>query len=455
MVVTYWWECLYQKEARGEIFLKTAYVSATIVTLNEKNEVLKNGYIIVEDGQIIEVQSGELSSEKQVDQVIDLHGKWVLPGLVNTHTHVLMSILRGIGDDMLLKPWLETRIWPLESQFTPELAVASTELGLLEMVKSGTTAFSDMFNPIGVNQDSIMEAVRKSGMRAAVSRTLFSFGTKEDEKKAIHEAEKYVKRYYNKDGMLTTMVAPHSPYACSTEMLEECARIAVENKTMVHIHLSETEREVQDIEAQYGKRPVEYAASCGLFQRPTVIAHGVVLNENEHAFLAEHDVRVAHNPISNLKLGSGIADVRAMLESGIKVGIATDSVASNNNLDMFEEMRIATLLQKGIHKDATVLPVETVLSLATKGAADVIGMKQTGSLEAGNCADFITIDPSNKPHLQPSEEVLSHLVYAASGKDVSDVVINGKHIVWNGECKTLDEERIIFEASRYKRGLVM
>ncbi|MFD0771348.1 bifunctional S-methyl-5'-thioadenosine deaminase/S-adenosylhomocysteine deaminase [Bacillus sp. CGMCC 1.60114] len=435
--------------------MKTAYVSATIVTLNEKNEVLKNGYIIVEDGQIIEVQSGELPKEKQVDQVIDLHGKWVLPGLVNTHTHVLMSILRGIGDDMLLKPWLETRIWPLESQFTPELAVASTELGLLEMVKSGTTAFSDMFNPIGVDQDSIMEAVRKSGMRAAVSRTLFSFGTKEDEKKAIHEAEKYVKRYWNEDGMLTTMVAPHSPYACTTEMLEECARIAVENKAMVHIHLSETEREVQDIEAQYGKRPVEYVADCGLFQRPTVIAHGVVLNENERTFLAQNDVRVAHNPISNLKLGSGIADIRAMLESGMKVGIATDSVASNNNLDMFEEMRIATLLQKGIHKDATTLPVETVLSLATKGAADVIGMKQIGSLEVGKCADFITIDPSKKPHLQPAEEVLSHLVYAASGKDVSDVVINGKHIVWNGECKTLDEERIIFEASRYKRGLVM
>lgn len=435
--------------------MKIAYVSATIVTLNEKNEVLKDGYIIVEDGQIIEVQSGELPSEKQVDQVIDFHGKWVLPGLVNTHTHVLMSILRGIGDDMLLKPWLETRIWPLESQFTPELAVASTELGLLEMVKSGTTAFSDMFNPIGVDQDSIMEAVRKSGMRAAVSRTLFSFGTKEDEKKAIHEAEKYVKRYYNKGGMLTTMVAPHSPYACSTEMLEECARIAVENKTMVHIHLSETEREVQDIEAQYGKRPVEYVASCGLFQTATVIAHGVVLNENERAFLAQNDVRVAHNPISNLKLGSGIANVRAMLESGIKVGIATDSVASNNNLDMFEEMRIATLLQKGLHKDATALPVETLLSLATKTAADVIGMEQTGSLEVGKCADFITIDPSNKPHLQPAEEVLSHLVYAASGKDVSDVVINGEHIVWNGECKMLDEERIIFEASRYKRGLVM
>lgn len=438
---------------KGEILLKTAYVSATIVTMNEQNEVIENGYIIVENDQIIDVNSGEFANDFEVDEVIDMKGKWVLPGLVNTHTHVVMSLLRGIGDDMLLQPWLETRIWPLESQFTPQIAVASTELGLLEMVKSGTTTFSDMFNPIGVDQDAIMETVSSSGMRAAVSRTLFSFGTKEDEKKAIEEAEKYVKRYYNESGMLTTMVAPHSPYTCSTEMLEECARIAVENQTMVHIHLSETEREVRDIEAQYGKRPVEYAASCGLFKRPTVIAHGVVLNENERAFLAEHDVRVAHNPNSNLKLGSGIANVKAMLEAGMKVGIATDSVASNNNLDMFEEMRIATLLQKGIHQDATALPVETALSLATKGAAEVIGMKQTGSLEVGKCADFITIDPSNKPHLQPADEVLSHLVYAASGKDISDVIINGKRVVWNGECKTLDEERIIFEASRYKRGL--
>lgn len=438
---------------KGEILLKTTYVNATIVTMNEQNEVIENGYIIVENDQIIDVKSGEFANDFEVDEVIDMKGKWVLPGLVNTHTHVVMSLLRGIGDDMLLQPWLETRIWPLESQFTPQIAVASTELGLLEMVKSGTTSFSDMFNPIGVDQDVIMETVSRSGMRATVSRTLFSFGTKEDEKKAIEEAEKYVKRYYNESGMLTTMVAPHSPYTCSTELLEECARIAVENQTMVHIHLSETEREVRDIEAQYGKRPVEYAASCGLFKRPTVIAHGVVLNDNERAFLAEHDVRVAHNPNSNLKLGSGIANVKAMLEAGIKVGIATDSVASNNNLDMFEEMRIATLLQKGIHQDATALPVETALTLATKGAAEVIGMKQTGSLEVEKCADFITIDPSNKPHLQPADEVLSHLVYAASGKDISDVIINGKRVVWNGECKTLDEERIIFEASRYKRGL--
>ncbi|WP_141539295.1 bifunctional S-methyl-5'-thioadenosine deaminase/S-adenosylhomocysteine deaminase [Bacillus cereus] len=438
---------------KGEILLKTTYVNATIVTMNEQNEVIENGYIIVENDQIIDVNSGEFANDFEVDEVIDMKGKWVLPGLVNTHTHVVMSLLRGIGDDMLLQPWLETRIWPLESQFTPELAVASTELGLLEMVKSGTTSFSDMFNPIGVDQDAIMETVLNSGMRAAVSRTLFSFGTKDDEKKAIEEAEKYVKRYYKESGMLTTMVAPHSPYTCSTELLEECARIAVENQTMVHIHLSETEREVRDIEAQYGKRPVEYAASCGLFKRPTVIAHGVVLNDDERTFLAEHDVRVAHNPNSNLKLGSGIANVKAMLEAGIKVGIATDSVASNNNLDMFEEMRIATLLQKGIHQDATALPVETALSLATKGAAEVIGMKQTGSLEVGKCADFITIDPSKKPHLQPADEVLSHLVYTASGKDISDVIINGKRVVWNGECKTLDEERIIFEASRYKRGL--
>ncbi|MGE7889045.1 bifunctional S-methyl-5'-thioadenosine deaminase/S-adenosylhomocysteine deaminase [Bacillus cereus] len=438
---------------KGEILLKTTYVNATIVTMNEQNEVIENGYIIVENDQIIDVNSGEFANDFEVDEVIDMKGKWVLPGLVNTHTHVVMSLLRGIGDDMLLQPWLETRIWPLESQFTPELAVASTELGLLEMVKSGTTSFSDMFNPIGVDQDAIMETVLNSGMRAAVSRTLFSFGTKDDEKKAIEEAEKYVKRYYKESGMLTTMVAPHSPYTCSIELLEECARIAVENQTMVHIHLSETEREVRDIEAQYGKRPVEYAASCGLFKRPTVIAHGVVLNDDERTFLAEHDVRVAHNPNSNLKLGSGIANVKAMLEAGIKVGIATDSVASNNNLDMFEEMRIATLLQKGIHQDATALPVETALSLATKGAAEVIGMKQTGSLEVGKCADFITIDPSKKPHLQPADEVLSHLVYAASGKDISDVIINGKRVVWNGECKTLDEERIIFEASRYKRGL--
>lgn len=431
--------------------MKTVYINGTIVTMNDKNEVLKNGYIVIEKDKILEVGKGTPSFK--IDKKIDLNGKWVLPGLVNTHTHVVMTILRGIGDDMLLQPWLETRIWPLERQFTPELAASSTELGLLEMVKSGTTTFSDMFNPIGIDSDLIFETVQKSGMRAAVSPTFFSFGTKEEQSHTIQETEAFIKRYHNKNGRVTTMVAPHSTYTCSPEMLEECARIASENQAMIHIHVSENVYEVQEIEKQYGARPVEHAARHGLFHQPTIMAHGVVLNKDERAFLAECDARVAHNPNSNLKLGSGIADVHAMLQSGIKVGIATDSVASNNNLDMFEEMRIAALLQKGLHQNATVMPVETTLSLATKTGAKAIGMLDVGSIEAGKCADFITIDPTNKPHLQPAEEVLSHLVYAASGKDVSDVIIAGEKIVSDGNCLTLDEERIIHEAAHFKQKL--
>ncbi|WP_413375052.1 amidohydrolase family protein [Alkalihalobacillus sp. 1P02AB] len=429
--------------------MKTAYINAKFFTMNLNNEVFENGLMIVEDQVISYIGSYTSAQLTDVNQVVDLLGKWVMPGLVNTHSHIVMTILRGIGDDMLLKPWLNEKIWPLEKQFTTEMASISTLLGVLEMLKSGTTTFSDMFNPVGLDGDQLMAVLGDSGIRGAFSHTIFSLGTKSQQRENLITAENFAKKYKSyADGRLTTMVAPHSPYTCTFEALEESARIAKENNVMVHIHLSETDGEIEEINQKYGVRPVEHVRRSGLFDQPTVIAHGVILNDEERGLLKEYEVRVAHNPISNLKLGSGVADVVKLLEAGIKVGIATDGVASNNNFDMFEEVRTAALLQKGLYKDATKLPAETVLSLATRVGAEAIGMSHVGSLETKKHADFITINPVDKPHLQPLSEAYSHLLYAANGRDVCDVFIGGKQVVKDRQCLTIDEERIIAEVNR-------
>ncbi|WP_336511533.1 amidohydrolase family protein [Alteribacter salitolerans] len=434
--------------------MKTAYINGLFFTVNDNYDVYENGMLVVEGKLITYIGEYDQQEREKADEVVDLHGKWVLPGLVNTHSHIVMTILRGIGDDMLLKPWLERKIWPLEQQFTPEIGKTSALLGVLEMLKSGTTTFSDMFNPTGIDSDAIMEALSETGIRGAFSHTVFSFGSEGEQRQNLREAERFAKTYRNvADGRLTTMVAPHSPYTCSPQALEECARIAREYGVMAHIHVSETEGEIEEIVSRYGARPVEHISRTGLFNGPAVMAHGVVLNDEEREFLREKDVRVAHNPVSNLKLGSGVADVAGLLDAGIKVGIATDGVASNNNFDMFEEMRITALLQKGTRKNTTILPTETVLRLATKTGAQVLGMNHTGSLEKGKQADFITIDPADKPHLQPVSEAKSHLLYAAGGRDVSDVFIDGRQIVKNGECLTIDEERIISEINRLRKTL--
>lgn len=435
--------------------MKTVYINATFFTMDNENRIFENGMMVVQEQSISYIGERDEKLLANADQVVDLAGKWVMPGLVNTHSHILMTLLRGIGDDMLLKPWLETKIWPIEKQFTTEIASVSAQLGLLEMLKSGTTSFSDMFNPNGIDPNILMETIAETGIRGAFSYSIFSFGTEQEQKMNLKGAEQFSKDYKTfADGRLTTMVAPHSPYACTPEALIESARIAKENDLMIHIHVSETDYEILDIETRYGNRPVEHLRKLGIFDQKTVMAHGVVLNDEERAILKEYDVRVAHNPISNLKLGSGIADVVSLLDAGIKVGIATDSTASNNNLDMFEEVRTAALLQKGIYKDATKFSAQTALTMATRGGAEVIRMGHTGSLETNKKADFITIYPYNKEHLQPINAAYSHLLYSARGSDVCDVYIDGKTIVKDGKCLTIDEEKVIAESNRLLNKLI-
>ena len=410
-----------------------------IVTCDQDFPVYLDGILAIKETQIVYVGQENQEILKQADQIIDYQGAWIMPGLVNCHTHSAMTGLRGIRDDSNLHEWLEDYIWPAEAEFTPEMTTKAVKEALTEMLQSGTTTFNDMYNPNGVDIEKIYEAVKASKMRCYFSPTLFSSDV-ETTAETIARTRvviKTIKGY--QDPNFKVMVAPHSPYSCSRDLLEASLELAKEENISLHIHVAETQEESGIILKRYGKRPLAFLDDLGYLDHQAVFAHGVELNEAEIERLADSQVAIAHNPISNLKLASGIAPVVQLQKAGVAVGIATDSVASNNNLDMFEEGRTAALLQKMKSGDASQFPIETALKALTIEGAKVLGMEdEIGSLEVGKQADFLVIQPQGKIHLQPQENMLSHLVYAVKSSDVDDVYIAGEQVVKNGQVLTVN-----------------
>ena len=410
-----------------------------IVTCDQDFHVYLDGILAVKESQIVYVGQENQEILKQANQIIDYQGAWIMPSLVNCHTHSAMTGLRGIRDDSNLHEWLEDYIWPAEAEFTPEMTTKAVKEALTEMLQSGTTTFNDMYNPNGVEIEKIYEAVKASKMRCYISPTLFSSDvetTDETVAKTRAVIEK-IKGYQDRN--FKVMVAPHSPYSCSRELLEASLELAKEEDIPLHIHVAETKEESGIILKRYGKRPIAFLDELGYLDHQAVFAHGVELNEAEITRLADSQVAIAHNPISNLKLASGIAPIIQLQKAGVPVGIATDSVASNNNLDMFEEGRTAALLQKMKSGDASQFPIETALKALTIEAAKVLGMEdEIGSLEVGKQADFLVIQPQGKIHLQPQENMLSHLVYAVKSSDVDHVYIAGEQVVKDGQVLTVN-----------------
>ena len=405
-----------------------------IVTCDQDFHVYLDGILAVKESQIVYVGQENQEILKQADQIIDYQGAWIMPGLVNCHTHSAMTGLRGIRDDSNLHEWLEDYIWPAEAEFTPEMTTKAVKEALTEMLQSGTTTFNDMYNPNGVEIEKIYEVLKASKMRCYFSPTLFSSDVEmTDETIARTSAViETIKGY--QDPNFKVMVAPHSPYSCSRELLEASLNLAKKEDIPLHIHVAETQEESGIILKRYGKRSIAFLDELGYLDHQAVFAHGVELNEAEITRLADSQVAIAHNPISNLKLASGIAPVVQLQQAGVPVGIATDSVASNNNLDMFEEGRTAALLQKMKSGDASQFPIETALKALTIEGAKVLGMEdEIGSLEVGKQADFLVIQPQGKIHLQPQENMLSHLVYAVKSSDVDDVYIAGEQVVRAGK----------------------
>ena len=410
-----------------------------IVTCDQDFHVYLDGILAIKESQIVYVGQEKQEILDQAEQLIDYQGAWIMPGLVNCHTHSAMTGLRGIRDDSNLHEWLEDYIWPAEAEFTPEMTTKAVKEALTEMLQSGTTTFNDMYNPNGIEIEKIYDAVKASKMRCYFSPTLFSSDveTTDETIARMRAVIETIKGY--QDPNFKVMVAPHSPYSCSRELLEASLELAKEEDIPLHIHVAETKEESGIILKRYGKRPLAFLDELGYLDHQAVFAHGVELNEAEITRLADSQVAIAHNPISNLKLASGIAPVVQLQQAGVAVGIATDSVASNNNLDMFEEGRTAALLQKMKSGDASQFSIETALKALTIEGAKVLGMEdEIGSLEVGKQADFLVIQPQGKIHLQPQENMLSHLVYAVKSSDVDHVYIAGEQVVKDGQVLTVN-----------------
>ncbi|MET3289469.1 UNVERIFIED_CONTAM: 5-methylthioadenosine/S-adenosylhomocysteine deaminase [Brevibacillus sp. OAP136] len=424
--------------------MKTIVIHGTVLTVNVQNEVIFDGAIAYENGKLTYVgpTPTDLGS---YDEVIDAKGKYIMPGLVNTHGHLGMSLLRGYSDDTPLQQWLEEKMWPLEGQFTGEHVKWGSSLSIIEMIRTGTTTFVDMYD----HMDEVAKLVVETGQRAALCRGMIGLCSEEERKQKLADSVAFSREWHNQaDGRITVMMAPHAPYTCSPEFIQQILDKAEELNLPMHIHMSETQWEVAQNVQDYGVRPVAHLENLGVFNRPTLVAHAVHLTDEEIDILAKYDVKVSHNIVSNLKLASGVAPVPKMLEKGVSVSLGTDSTASNNNLNLFEELKLAAILHKGVTFDPIVVPAEVALRMATINGADGVFQKdQLGSLEVGKAADFIMLD-ANQAHYHPAHNPISHVVYAGNGRDVTDTVVAGKFLMRNRELLTIDEERAIFEANR-------
>lgn len=417
---------------------KIVITDGFFLTLKEQCPVLEGSMIIEEDRIIYIGENPSPQDLERADEIISGIGKLFMPGLVNTHGHAAMSLLRGYGDDLALQVWLEQKMWPMEAKFTSQDVYWATLLSIIEMMKSGTTAFVDMYD----HMDLVAKAVEESGMRGCLTRGVIGLCPKEVQDQKLAEAARFARDWHGKaDGRITTMMAPHAPYTCPPSYIEQFVQAAHDLDLPIHTHMSETLREVEANVKEYGLRPVEHLYKLGVFTRPALIAHGVHLTDEEIRLLSEHDVRVSHNPGSNLKLASGVARVPELIQAGVKVSLGTDGPASNNNLDMFEEMRLAALIHKAVSGDPVAVPATEALRMGTIIGAESIWLENIGKLEQGAKADFIALD-IDQPHFLPKTDYVSHVVYSASAKDVTDVWVNGRQLVKSGKCLTLDEEKI-------------
>lgn len=417
---------------------------ATILTMEGAEQEIKDGEIAIQGDRIAAVgPRGSIPADYQADRVIDGSGMVALPGLINCHTHAAMTLLRSYADDLPLMEWLSQKIWPVEEKLEPEDIYWGTMLCCLEMIKSGTTTFADMY--FEMNQAAA--AVEKSGLRACLSRGLI--GNAPNAGQALAESIAFVKEWNGRaGGRIKVMLGPHAPYTCPSDYLRQVVEAAGANQVGIHIHVAETTDEIEQIKAGYNQTPVGYLHHAGLFELPVLAAHCVHLDEADIEILARHQVGVAHCPESNMKLASGIAPVARLLEAGVMVGLGTDGAASNNNLDLLEEMHSAALLQKVATGNPTVMPAFTALSMATTGGAGVLGLDgEIGLLKAGMKADLILIN-LHRPHYYPLHNLIANLVYAAQSADVDTVIVDGEVLMEGRRVLTMDEEKVIWETQQ-------
>jgi 5-methylthioadenosine/S-adenosylhomocysteine deaminase len=418
-----------------------------VVTMDAAMTVIETGAVAIDDGVILAVgPASEINASYTAAQVLTGDNRIVMPGLINGHSHAAMTLLRGVADDLALMDWLNNYIFPAEVQFVDaEFVRIGTELACWEMIRGGTTTFVDMY----YYPDTIAEIVDSCGMRALISATVIDQRSPdaEDAGDSIRKGNGFIERWLGKNDRITPIFGPHANYTLNAEQLKATREAAMEYGVPISIHMSESPFEVQYSKDTYGMTSIDLFESIGFFEGPTIAAHVVWPTDAEIPILAERKVGVVHNPTSNMKIASGIAPITAMLAAGVRVGLGTDGAASNNDLDMWEEMRLASFLQKVEQMNPEVLSAETVLRMATSGGAAAIGLDDTiGSLEPGKRADLIQVAFEDVHHI-PTYDVVSHLVYVNDEQDVASVVVDGAVLMQERQMLTIDTERVTREAT--------
>lgn len=414
------------------------------VTVPDKGE----GYdIAVNDGVIVKIDK---NLQLDAKEVILGEGKIVFPSFANMHTHIPMTLLRGLGADLPLMDWLQKVIWPLESEFvSPEFVRDGTLLGLIEAIKSGTTLFMDMY----FFEESVGEVCEEVGIRAGLGFGILDFPTKvaSTPEEYIERARKFVEEFKGRNYVFP-VICPHAPYTCSPKTLKMAKELADEYGLLLHIHVAETQNEVERIKEEYGNTPVLHLNNVGFLDENVLCAHMVWTSEEEREILKEKKVKIAHCPESNLKLASGIAPVPDYIERGILVGLGTDGAASNDNLNMHEEMSTCAKLHKGANLNAKAIDAKTALQIATENGFKIAGIK-AGKIEEGYEADFILVDTS-VPEFQPLYDPIAQFVYSATSECIDTVVCKGKVLMEKRELKTIDEEKVYRKAREWRKKIL-
>ncbi|OQY32892.1 MAG: amidohydrolase [Anaerolineaceae bacterium 4572_5.1] len=429
------------------------FINAVVLTMDEELNQYSPGAVAVTGDSIVAVGAeDDLSATYEAEEIIDCGGKILMPGLVNAHTHVPMTLLRGLADDLRLDVWLLGYMMPVEREFvTPEFVRLGTKLACAELIRSGVTSFADMY----YFEDDVAEATAEAGLRALCTQSVMKFPSPDaaSYEDSLAYTREFIKRWKDHP-LIVPGVAPHAPYTCTEEILRAAAELAAEFDVPLHTHLAETALEVENMREAEGIPVIPYVKKQGLFNAKVLAAHCVHIDIGEMRTLQHAGAGVAHNPSSNMKLASGVASVQKMLSMGINVGIGTDGPASNNDLDMFEEIRLTAFLAKGFSGDPTAVPAATALSMATRLGANAIHIGDlAGSVEPGKRADLILVDTTpihNSPHFRRDpNNAYVQIVYAAKSTDVSDVMVNGQWLMRKRELLTLNEAELLAEAQEY------
>jgi len=431
------------------------FINAHVLTMDEQLQQFNPGAVAIKGDSIISVGSqSDLVGKYHAKETFDCRGKILMPGLINAHTHVPMTLLRGLADDLRLDVWLLGYMMPVEREFvSPDFVKLGTSLACAELSLSGVTCFADMY----YFEEEVAKATAQAGLRAVCSQTVLKFPT--PDAKSYEDSLAYARDFISRwkgHPLIEPSVAPHAPYTCTNEILQATSLLAQEFDVPLHTHLSETALEVENMRRETGMPVIPFVKKQGIFEAKVLAAHCVHIDPGEIRTLVHANAGISHNPSSNLKLGSGFAPVSKMLEAGLNVGIGTDGPASNNDMDMFEEIRLSAFLAKGISGDPTVLPASTALTMATRLGAKALHLGSvTGSLEPGKRADLILINLDmihNSPRFdREPENAYASIVYAAKSTDVTDVMVNGKWIVQNRVLANLNKDDLVYGASQYSK----